>query len=123
MRFTGPHGWHHDGLELRSRTLAGVGALAAALAGFSCSSRALGVAARRAGVLPDRWRSVPLAVGVLWLPVFAAGEALGDVISPDRDFVGLRPRGLAWIALGYAIWPRRREQQRRSTLNRAALTR
>jgi len=64
----------------------------------------LGVAALRAEALAPRWRSVPLAVGVLWIVLFMAGEVLGDVISPDKELgFGFVPMGVAWIVLGVVI--------------------
>ncbi len=58
---------------------------------------ALGIAALRARVMPSPWHAVPLAVGVVWLPL----QAVGFVIS---DGVGLILGGLAWALLGYVLW-------------------
>ncbi len=57
----------------------------------------LGIAALRARVMPSPQKAVPLAVGVLWLPL----QAVGFVIS---DGVGLILGGLAWALLGYVLW-------------------
>ncbi len=57
----------------------------------------LGIAVLRARVMSAPWHAVPLAVGVLWLPL----QAVGFVIS---DGVGLILGGLAWAFLGYVLW-------------------
>lgn len=46
----------------------------------------------------------PLAVGVLWIALFAVGEWVGDVLSPSREInLGFVPAGLAWMVLGYVV--------------------
>ena len=65
---------------------------------------ALGVAARRAGTWRARWRGVPLAVELLWLPLWVGGEWVGDRLSPTREIsLGFVPTGLTWILLGAAL--------------------
>ena len=64
----------------------------------------LGVAARRAATFRVGWRGVPLAVGLLWLPLWVGGEGVGDRLSPAREVsLGFVPTGLAWMALGAAL--------------------
>ncbi len=58
---------------------------------------ALGIAALRAKVMTAPWNTVPLVVGILWLPL----QGIGFVIS---DGVGLVLGGLAWALLGYVLW-------------------
>ncbi len=65
----------------------------------------LGIAALRAETLPPRWRVVPLIVGILWFPL----QGIGFVIS---DGVGLMLGGLAWMFLGYVLWPEKSEPVR-----------
>ena len=65
---------------------------------------ALGVAALRVGTWRARWRGVPLAVGLLWLPLWVGGEWAGDRLSPTREIsLGFVPTGLTWILLGAAL--------------------
>ena len=64
----------------------------------------LGVAALHAGTFRAGWRIVPLAVGLLWLPLLLVGEWAGDRLSPARELsLGFVPAGLAWILLGAAL--------------------
>ena len=64
----------------------------------------LGVAALRAGALEGGWRGVPLAVGLLWLPLWIGGEWVGDQVSPTREIsLGFMPMGLMWMLLGGAL--------------------
>ena len=64
----------------------------------------LGLAALRAGTFRAGWRIVPLAVGLLWLPLFLGGEWVGDWLSPAREIsLGFVPAGLTWILLGAAV--------------------
>ncbi len=58
---------------------------------------ALGIAAFRAEVLSPPWRAVPLAIGVLWLPLQAVG-----FVAPDGVEIILT--ALAWTLLGYVLW-------------------
>jgi len=58
----------------------------------------LGFATLRARIMPARLRAVPLAVGLLWMPLMGITWFLGE---------GLVVAGLAWILLGYVIWPGR----------------
>ena len=65
----------------------------------------LGVAALRAETWRAGWRVVPLAGGVLWLPLWVGGEWVGDRLSPTREIsLGFVPTGLMWILLGVALW-------------------
>lgn len=57
----------------------------------------LGIAWWRERAAAMSWRAVPLVVGVVWFPL----EAL-TAVAPDG--VGLLLAGLAWIAVGAAIW-------------------
>ena len=64
----------------------------------------LGVAALRTGTFRAGWRGVPLAVGLLWLPLLLGGEWVGDRLSPAREIsLGFVPTGLTWIVLGAAL--------------------
>lgn len=64
----------------------------------------LGVAALRAGTFEAGWRGVPLAVGLLWLPVWLGGEWIGDQLSSTRGIsLGFVPMGLTWMLLGGAL--------------------
>jgi hypothetical protein len=56
----------------------------------------LGITALRAGMPDLRWRTAPLAIGVLWFPL----QGIGFAIS---DGVGLVLGGLAWVILGYVL--------------------
>jgi hypothetical protein len=64
----------------------------------------LGVAALRTATFRAGWRIVPLAVGLLWLPLLLGGEWVGDRLSPAREIsLGFVPTGLTWILLGAAL--------------------
>ena len=64
----------------------------------------LGIAASRTATLRPGWGGVPLAVGLLWLPLFLGGEWVGDWLSPAREIsLGFVPMGLTWILLGTAL--------------------
>ncbi len=64
----------------------------------------LGAAALRTAAFRPGWRGVPLAVGLLWLPLFLSGEWVGDRLSPAREiWLGFVPMGLTWILLGAAL--------------------
>lgn len=65
----------------------------------------LGLAVYRVRALPPVRRALPLAVGVLWMPLFLVGEAIGDAFSPNREVgLGFVFAGVAWIVLGYVLW-------------------
>ncbi len=60
----------------------------------------LGIAALRANVLPGRWRTLPLIVGLSsLLPVWILGS-----IHLEVPIVVL---GVAWMLLGYVLWSER----------------
>jgi len=63
----------------------------------------LGIAVRRADALPGRWRSLPLAIGAGAVPMLMVGGIL-EGLSERLLEIPLVVLGLAWIALGYAIW-------------------
>ena len=64
----------------------------------------LGVAALGTTTFRAGWRGVPLAVGLLWLPLWVGGEWVGDQLSPAREVsLGFVPTGLTWILLGAAL--------------------
>ena len=63
----------------------------------------LGIAVRRTDALPGRWRSFPLAIRAGVLPLMMVGGVL-EALSERLLEVPLVVLGLAWIALGYAIW-------------------
>ncbi|MGI9019836.1 MAG: hypothetical protein ACR2G3_03910 [Solirubrobacterales bacterium] len=65
----------------------------------------LGIAVRRAHALPGRWRSLPLAIVAGVIPLALVGGIL-ETISERLLEIPLVVQGLAWIALGYAIWNR-----------------
>ncbi|MSQ22824.1 MAG: hypothetical protein EXR53_05935 [Dehalococcoidia bacterium] len=68
-----------------------------------CGLVLLGVASLRAGILPPRWRALPLAMGVLALPLMGLGGALEPLW--ERYFeIPIVVLGFAWIALGYLVW-------------------
>ena len=67
----------------------------AAFLGILVGLLLLGFATLRARVMSARLRAVPLAVGLLWLPLMGITWFLGE---------GLVVAGLAWVLLGYLIW-------------------
>lgn len=68
----------------------------------------LGVATRRARTLGPGWSALPLWIGVLAVPSLALGAAL-EQISERLLEVPIVAMGLAWTALGYALWSRTRQ--------------
>ncbi len=78
--------------------------LAVALLLVLIATLLLGVAALRTATFRAGWRGVPLAVGLLWLPLWLGGEWVGDRLSPAREIsLGFVPTGLTWILLGAAL--------------------
>ena len=65
----------------------------------------LGIATLRAGILPPRWKILPLAIGVsALLPVWVLA-----LIHLELPVVLL---GLGWMLLGYVLWSAEGEQVR-----------
>lgn len=62
----------------------------------------LGIATRRTGAFPARWRSLPLAMGVSTFPLMAVGGAL-ESISERLLELPLLVIAIAWIWAGYLI--------------------
>lgn len=70
----------------------------------------LGFATLRSKALPAGRSSVPLMVGILWPPLFAFGEWLGDQVSRYREIsLGFVLAGLPWIVLGFVLLMAKRE--------------
>ena len=65
----------------------------------------LGLAARRALVLPRRWRSFPLAVGVFAVPGVMIGGGILAELSERLLELPLVVFALGWIVIGSLIWP------------------
>jgi hypothetical protein len=63
----------------------------------------LGIAVRRTDALPGRWRSLPLAIGAGAIPLMMVGGIL-EPIDERLLEIPIVLLGLAWSALGYAIW-------------------
>lgn len=63
----------------------------------------LGVAVRQADALRGRWRSLPLAMGAGAVPLVMIGGML-ETLSERLLEIPIVVLGLAWIALGYALW-------------------
>jgi hypothetical protein len=63
----------------------------------------LGIAARRTNALPGRWRSFPLAMGIGVIPLMMVGGIL-ETLDERLLEIPIVLLGLAWSALGYAIW-------------------
>jgi NADH:ubiquinone oxidoreductase subunit K len=63
----------------------------------------LGIAARRVEALTGRWRSLPLAIGAAAIPLMMVGGILGTLDERLLE-IPILALGLAWIALGYALW-------------------
>jgi hypothetical protein len=63
----------------------------------------LGIAVRRTGALPGRWRSFPLAMGAGVIPLMLVGGIL-ETLDERLLEIPIVLLGLAWSALGYAIW-------------------
>lgn len=64
----------------------------------------LGLAARRALVLPRRWRSFPLAVGVFAVPGVTIGGGILSELSERLFELPLVVFALGWIVIGWLIW-------------------
>ena len=64
----------------------------------------LGLAARRALVLPRRWRSFPLAVGVFAMPGVGIGGGILSELSERLFELPLVVFALGWIVIGCLIW-------------------
>lgn len=76
------------------------------LAGFLAtlgSLLLLGVAVRRAGLLPRPWDLLPLALGALTFPLLAIAGAFAGVNERLLE-VPVVIVGAAWVALGYRLW-------------------
>ena len=68
----------------------------------------LGISVRRVEILPHRWRSLPLAIGVsALLPVWVLA-----LVHLELPIVVL---GLAWMLLGYVMWSEGSAAPRRSS--------
>lgn len=65
----------------------------------------LGIAARRAPVLPERWRSFPLAVGAFAVPGLIIGGGILSALSERLLEVPLVAFAIGWIVIGRLIWP------------------
>jgi len=76
----------------------------------------LGIAARHAPVLPRRWRSFPLAVGVFAVPGIMIGGGLLTELSERLLELPLVAFALGWIVIGYLIWPSNQAEQVATTL-------
>jgi hypothetical protein len=63
----------------------------------------LGMAVRRTEALPGRWRSLPLAMGAAVIPLLMVGGIL-ETLDERLLEIPIVLLGLAWSALGYAIW-------------------
>lgn len=63
----------------------------------------LGIATRRTRALPDRWRLLPLVMGISTFPLMAVGGALESVNERLLE-IPLVLLGLVWIWLGYLVW-------------------
>ena len=68
---------------------------------------ALGVVVRRAAILGRRWSTLPLALGVLFVPLLLVGGLLAAADERLLE-IPIVLLGLAWILLGYAIATRLR---------------
>ena len=62
----------------------------------------LGVVVRRAGILGRPWSTVPLALGILFVPLLLVGGLLSAVDERLLE-IPIVLLGLAWVLLGYAI--------------------
>jgi len=94
----GPDGWIPREETVTVLTpfivLAGFGTLVALLL--------LGIAVRRTRALPDRWRTLPLALALSAVPLMVSGGAL-EVVSERLLEVPIVLLGVAWIALGVVV--------------------
>ncbi len=79
----------------------------------------LGIAVRRADALPGRWRSLPLAIGAGAVPLTIVVGGVLEAVSERLFEVPIVVLGLAWIALGYAIWGHARNAPGETSLTRA----
>lgn len=66
----------------------------------------LGMASLRAGALRQPWRAIPLALGLLYVPMLGLGAALSTFNERYLE-IGLVVIALGWIALGYALLAKR----------------
>lgn len=64
----------------------------------------LGIPTGRASSLPGRWRFLPLAMGIATFPLTAVGGAL-ESINERLLELPLVVLGLAWMWMGYLVWP------------------
>jgi len=71
--------------------------------GTLCGLVLLGVATLRAGILPARWRVLPLAMGLLPIPLIGIGAAL-EPLGERYTEIPIVLLGFGWIALGYLVW-------------------
>ncbi len=62
----------------------------------------LGIAVRRVGALPGRWRSFPLSMGVAVLPLMVIGAIL-ETLDERLLELPLVVLGLAWVMLGWRM--------------------
>ncbi len=62
----------------------------------------LGIAVRRVGALPGRWRSFPLSMGVAVLPLMMIGAIL-ETLDERLLELPLVVLGLAWVMLGWRM--------------------
>lgn len=68
---------------------------------------ALGIVVRRAAVLARPWSALPLALGILFVPLLLAGGLLSAADERLLE-IPIVLLGLAWMLLGYAIATRLR---------------
>lgn len=78
--------------------------IAGASVSFIAGLVLLGIAVRRAHVLPPRWRSFPLAVGVFAVPGIMIGGGILSELSERLLEIPLVAFALGWIVIGYLIW-------------------
>ncbi len=78
--------------------------IAGASVSFIAGLVLLGIAVRRAPVLPPRWRSFPLAVGVFAVPGIMIGGGVLSELSERLLEIPLVAFALGWIVIGYLIW-------------------
>ena len=64
----------------------------------------LGIATLRTKSLPERWRVMPLAMGLLAFPLMGVGGAI-EPLGERYIEIPILFLGLAWLVLGYVIWP------------------
>ena len=94
----GPDAWvpREDSVTILTPlfAVAGLGTFAALLL--------LGLAVRRAGALPGRGHSLPLALAAFTLPLLVVGGAL-EAVNERLLEVPILVLGLAWIGLGLVL--------------------